>query len=165
MEPEADNLVFILNHSAQSVAMMELGDEQRFRLPCCEKLYDAIMNEDPRLTITISQNSPQWHKARQYRITGSRCYEIYTYCGTDWQMKSKKYFWPKSFSNKYTRHGLKYENVARAAYITKTGNTVRECGMITVNSNKWLGFSPDGIVVENDHPVVLLEIKCLYAGE
>jgi len=30
-----------------------------------------------------------------------------------------KYFWPKKFSNKYVRHGIQYESVARKLYEKK----------------------------------------------
>nr|CAI5841999.1 unnamed protein product [Callosobruchus analis] len=50
-------------------------------------------------------------------------------------------------------------------FISKTGHIVRECGMITSAGDKWLGFSPDGVVLNLDRePIALLEIKCLYSG-
>ncbi|KAJ8914902.1 hypothetical protein NQ315_016056, partial [Exocentrus adspersus] len=105
------------------------------------------------------------HEARKFRITGSRCYEIFTYKGTDWEMKSKKYFWPKSFTNKYIKHGLKYEDAARTAFENKTKMVVAKCGMIISPQNKWLGFSPDGVIIDtNGYSIALLEIKCLYDG-
>lgn len=146
--------------------MMELSSYKcDFPSTCCEQVFNKILNEEVIETISMCQSSPEWHKARKFRITGSRCYEIFTYCGTDWEMKSKKYFWPKSFTNKFVRHGLKYENMARTSFITKTGETVVECGMITSSANKWLGFSADGVVLNNGQPTALLEIKCLYAGK
>nr|CAI5848657.1 unnamed protein product [Callosobruchus analis] len=37
--------------------------------------------------------------------------------------------------------------------------------MITSAGDKWLGFSPDGVVLNLDRePIALLEIKCLYSG-
>nr|CAI5865889.1 unnamed protein product [Callosobruchus analis] len=54
---------------------------------------------------------------------------------------------------------------ARESFISKTGHIVRECGMITSAGDKWLGFSPDGVVLNLDRePIALLEIKCLYSG-
>lgn len=157
--------VAILSNAAQSVVLMEIaGICSSFSSACCENRYRQIMNEEPEELYAVSQNSPQWHNARQFRITGSRCYEIFTYGGADWENKSKRYFWPKSFSNKYVKHGLQYESCAREAFISKMGKEVIECGMIISPQNKWLGFSPDGVVMENNQPVALLEIKCLYEG-
>lgn len=132
---------------------------------CCEQTFHKIMNEETEEMMGMCQNSPEWHKARQFRITGSRCYEIFTFSRSNWEMKSKKYFWPKSFCNKFTKHGLKYENVARALFIENHSKEVLNCGMISFPQNKWLGFSPDGVVIENGKPVALLEIKCLYSGK
>lgn len=155
----------ILNNAAQSVIMMEIaGIACNFSLSCCENKYLNILNEGLEEVFNMSQNSPLWHSARQFRITGSRCYEIFTYRGMDWESKSNKYFWPKSFSNKYTKHGLKYEGCAREAFISKTKKETIECGMILSPQNKWLGFSPDGVVIEDNKPAALLEIKCLYEG-
>nr|CAI5833209.1 unnamed protein product [Callosobruchus analis] len=62
-------------------------------------------------------------------------------------------------------HGQMYEKPARESFISKTGHIVRECGMITSAGDKWLGFSPDGVVLNLDRePIALLEIKCLYSG-
>lgn len=45
-----------------------------------------------------------------------------------------------------------------------TGFKVIEFGLITSYSNQWLGYSPDGIAVNDNGPVALLEIKCPYEG-
>lgn len=137
-----------------------------FSFACCEGVFCNILNEPATEMLSLSQMSVEWHNARQFRITGSRCYELYTYKGTCWETKSQKYFWPKSFTNKYVKHGLKYEKDARTAFVNKTGHRVVECGMVISPQNKWLGFSPDGIVVDgNGYPLALLEIKCLYEGK
>lgn len=156
----------ILYNAAQSIVLMELSAcSFTFVGSCCEMFYKDILNEDLHEMFALTQNSPEWHNARKYRITGSRCYEIFTYGGANWMTKAKKYFWPKSFVNKFIKHGLKYENAARRAFIKNTGKMVTECGMIICPQNKWLGFSPDGIVMDgDDKPVALLEIKCPYAG-
>nr|CAI5831074.1 unnamed protein product [Callosobruchus analis] len=156
----------ILDNAAQSVVLMEIAGMQiDFQSSCCAALYENVMNEEQDRLFHMEQNSQEWHEARKYRITGSRCYEIYTYRGMDWEIKSKKYFWPKSFTNKYVKHGQMYEKPARESFISKTGHIVRECGMITSAGDKWLGFSPDGVVLNLDRePIALLEIKCLYSG-
>lgn len=58
---------------------------------------------------------------------GSRIYDIYTYSKDDWETKAMKYFYPKSFSNKYVKHGIKYEREAREVFISTTGFEVYEC--------------------------------------
>lgn len=69
------------------------------------------------------------------------------------------------FSNKFTKHGIKYEGDAKDAFIAQTSFQVVECGMVVSHSNPWLGYSPDGIIFEDNRPVALLEVKCLYKGD
>ncbi|XP_050316180.1 uncharacterized protein LOC126750576 [Anthonomus grandis grandis] len=155
----------ILNNAAQSVVLMEIASLKFSFSSCCETLYHGMMNEKQDILFNLEQNSYEWHEARKYRIAGSRCYEIYTYKEMDKDMKSKKYFWPKSFTNKYVKHGQMDEKPARECFVSKTDYKVIEYGMITSPENKWLGFSRDGVVLNTDrNPIALLEIKCLYSG-
>jgi len=75
-----------------------------------------------------------WDSSRQFRITGSRYYGLYTYnktIKTDEQcsLKSSRYFWPKSFTNKIVQHGIEYENVVRNMYSKNTSQYILECGL------------------------------------
>ena len=58
--------------------------------------------------------------------------------------------------NDATRHGEKYEPVARDLYCEKTGEVVHELGLVVHPEHKWLGGSPDGVSESG----ILLEIKC-----
>jgi putative phage-type endonuclease len=58
-------------------------------------------------------------------------------------------------SNKYTRHGVKYEPVITAIYERKTGKKVLEFGIMPHSSIDWLGASPDGIRPDG----IMVEIK------
>lgn len=84
--------------------------------------------------------------------------------GTDWAKKSENYFNPKKVDNDFTHHGQIEEGNARNKYKLKTESTVIETGVIVSNSNKWISYSPDGIVMKNNFPEKLLEIKCPYIG-
>ncbi|VEN41632.1 unnamed protein product [Callosobruchus maculatus] len=56
-----------------------------------------------------------------------------------------------------------YEKSAREAFVSKTGRIIVVCGTIESAGNKWLGFSPPGVMLNlNRRPIALLEIKCLY---
>ncbi|KAJ8912685.1 hypothetical protein NQ315_011045 [Exocentrus adspersus] len=131
---------------------------------CCKERYWNLFSLLPEVIIIITQQSQEWHIQRKYRVTGSRIYELYTYSKGDWESKAVKYFHNKSFSNKYTKHGIKYESNAREAFVKQTLFHVVECGMVVSQANPWLGYSPDGIIFEGKRPVALLEIKCLYEG-
>lgn len=90
---------------------------------------------------------------------------IYTYKGDNWNKKAHDYFWPKSVSNVYVKHGLFYESSARKKYENITGHLVEQTGLVISNLNPWLAYSPDGIVMDGDQPNTLLQIKCPYAGK
>lgn len=80
-------------------------------------------------------------------------------------MKASKYFWPKSFTNKFTQHGVKYEPLAKNSYRSFfPENKVLETGLIVCKKFPWLAYSPDGIVLQNNKAVKLLEIKCPFIG-
>lgn len=107
-------------------------------------------------------------KERQFRITGLRCYALYTYTKNktpNWEQKSQQYFYPKVFKKTAIKHGIKYESSARTVYedyIIK----VKQIGLVVPEINPWLGYSPDGIILdENGKPNKLIEIKCSFAGK
>jgi len=55
---------------------------------------------------------------------------------------------------------------ARGLYILKTVAESVQTGSFVHPILPWLGFSPDGIMLdENQNPAVLLEIKCLQVGK
>lgn len=144
--------------------VMDLGD-------CCKITYSKL-STDTKLILERSQkDKPFWNNCTKFRITGSRCYGLFTYNKTQktdeqWSLKASRYFWPKLFTNKFVQHGLEYENVAREMYIKDTGLNVLECGLVTNPLNPWLGYSPDGIVVNADNiPIKLIEIKCPFKGK
>lgn len=133
---------------------------------CCKKAYQNICNVDIFFIEKETANfREKWFKERQFRVTASRCYELYTYSLSDWPTKARKYFWPKKFSNKYTDHGIKYEAIARNCYTTNENDDVIQTGLIISNQQKWLACSPDGIVFKDNRPVKLLEIKCPFEGK
>lgn len=158
----------ILSNACQSILMMELAAVKMENIGnCCMaffKLKYFKCCEDILKKTNTSRN--EWHSERQFRITGSRIHEIFTYKGKDWAAKSKKYFFPKNFTNKFVKHGLEQEPCARQVFIEKTGYTVIECGLVVPQSNPWLGYSPDGVIIDDrQYPISLLEIKCPFHGK
>lgn len=59
---------------------------------------------------------------------------------------------------------MEYEGDAKEAFIAQTSLQVVDCGMVVSHSNPWLGYSPDGVIFEDNRPVALLEVDCLYEG-
>ncbi|XP_016655892.1 uncharacterized protein LOC107882272 [Acyrthosiphon pisum] len=148
-------------------SVLNLGD-------CCQKVYDCkvALKMPPSKIRNLSLNDNSfWHQIRQFKITGSRCHSLYTYYMSSnksdekWSKKASSYFWPKSFSNKFVKHGIKYEQVARVLYAETTKQKVIQSGFVVHYQTPWLGYSPDGIVLDGSNvPIKLLEIKCPYLG-
>lgn len=60
------------------------------------------------------------------------------------------------------KHGLKYEGYARKKYMECECVYVQECGLVVVAKEPWMAYSPDGVILENNIPTKLLEIKCPF---
>lgn len=66
----------------------------------CQKLLDGLINENvlDLWQKKTEQTTQLWKsKQRVLRITGSRCYKLFTYTrnkNPDWLTKSRKYFYP-----------------------------------------------------------------------
>lgn len=114
---------------------------------CCQKFYASKIQwiSGVLLCQETMDDPKKWQMERKFRITGSRCYGLYTYNGSDWNLKSCKYFWPKSFSSVYIKHGLAYENEARNIYSSRLGYTVVQTGLVVLPKYPFLGYSPDGL--------------------
>lgn len=96
---------------------------------CCDKTYSEISANVEYIREKSLTNRLYWSSVRQFKITGSRCYSIFTYSqkiksDDQWETKSNNYFWPKQFSSKFTNHGIEFENIARDLYSQKTGHNI-----------------------------------------
>lgn len=89
-----------------------------------------------------------WEEERNFRTTASRCYNLYTCRSTDWEKKACKYFWPTPFSSIYTEYGRKCEAKVREVYSNNLKVRVVKRGLIICKNDSFLGYSPDGIMVD-----------------
>lgn len=136
-------------------------------LECCEKLFHHMQRDVYAICTESRELYSVWLKERQFRITSSNAYTLYTYGknkNPDWKKKSLNYFYGNQISNCYTKHDLEYEPIARKAYEDLISSKVVECGLIVSKENQWLACSPDGILFLNNKPFKLIEIKCPYEG-
>lgn len=77
-------------------------------------------------------------------------------CYGNWKEQIQRKCLEKSWrSNKYMRHGVKYEDVICDIYENNTGSKVLEFGVMPHPTLKWLGASPDGITTTGK----MVEIK------
>lgn len=134
---------------------------------CCNHTYNNLFQCKSYVQVCYDTyyDKSVWHAQRKYRISGSRCYELYTYAKECWKEKVKKYYNPVEFTSKYTSHGIKFENEARNLYKNLYSDIVVDIGFVVSKQNLWLGCSPDGVILNKDQvPYKLLEIKCPYKG-
>ncbi|XP_066601766.1 uncharacterized protein [Prorops nasuta] len=135
---------------------------------CCHETLKDFSEDFEAICEKTKLNYADWHKARQFRITGSVCYKLYTYTknkNPDWRKQTKALFEPVSFSNEYTEYGKETEKEARELFKDLTKKNIVETGLIISKQNQWLGYSPDGIIITNGIPSELLEIKCPFKGK
>ncbi|XP_054720561.1 uncharacterized protein LOC129230183 [Uloborus diversus] len=149
-----------------------IWEEQKLEaLPEELKSYykDNVQVSSPKaynLAKSVQQQSSTWLAERSHRITGSVCYELYTYTknkAPNWEKKIKTML-SQEFQNTAMVYGTETETVAKEQYMLKCGMTIYNFGLLVVPTIPWLGFSPDGIAVDGDS-VVLLEIKCPIVGK
>lgn len=62
---------------------------------CCEKIYSEISADVEYIRKTSLTNQLYWSTIRQFKITGSRCYSIFTYSqklksDDQWESKASK---------------------------------------------------------------------------
>lgn len=106
----------------------------------------------------IPQGSSDWFEGRQYCFGGS---EMAGILGQNKYMKEESIIASKKpgaipFVSDYTQWGLMFEPVAKV-FISKERGTIHEFGSVP-HCQYPVCYSPDGILVEGDH-LVLLEIK------
>ncbi|XP_067133681.1 uncharacterized protein [Centruroides vittatus] len=123
------------------------------------------IEECKRICLESKVNKILWKKERSKRITGSIYYNFYTYhfnFNPNWNEKFSKrnIFW----GNENTAYGLLHENDARQLYSSHSGKRIVEFGLIISPALPWLGYTPDGIIMKQNIPTSLLEIKCPVKG-
>lgn len=112
---------------------------------------------------TQHQNNDSWMWERRVRITCSKAYQLYTYVSNknpEWHNKIRKFVLDSFKGNSNTRHGNLMEKNAIQAYTRQLDYEVTRMGLLINPSISWLGFSPDGIVL-NSH---IVEVKCPKEG-
>lgn len=106
-----------------------------------------------------NQKSDEWLALRGTMLTAS---DVATALGENPYEKPsslilKKCGVPSEFKgNEATRHGEKYESVARDLYCENTGEVAHDLGLVQHSVIPWLGGSADGVTESGK----LLEIKC-----
>lgn len=135
---------------------------------CCQTTLESFSGAFELICDDTENYYDCWSRERQFRITGSICYGIFTYSKNkkpDWTKKCNNTFSIKNFKTEYTEYGKKTEIEAHAAFVQHTGLAVIEMGLIVSQQNPWLAYSPDGVIFDNGVETALLEIKCPFIGK
>lgn len=119
--------------------MKELMKHQEsFKSSCCEETFEIFFGDVMEICFQSKQFYDYWQKARKFRITGSICYQIYTYTKNkkpNWSKKCCDIFSPKNFKSEYTEYGKSTEKFARDEFVAKTKKMVIETGLIVSQQN------------------------------
>ncbi|KAK4875380.1 hypothetical protein RN001_011802 [Aquatica leii] len=113
------------------------------------------------------ENNDLWKDVRKYRITSSRCYQLYTYLqnkNPNWNQKIDKYSNQEFFGNENTRYGKFNEQVAKDVY-EKQFRIIGISGVLINVNFPWLACSPDVLKFFYDCFYRLVEIKCPVIGK
>lgn len=76
---------------------------------CADTIKDLYCNYE-EVCLKTKLHYSEWHKERRFRITGSTCYQLFTYTSNknpDWKKKCDSFFSPKNFRSEYTDYGKK----------------------------------------------------------
>ncbi|XP_072764415.1 uncharacterized protein [Anoplolepis gracilipes] len=143
-----NNIDVIINRANTSELMKKLSNLDVGTLKeCCQSTTYRLRGDYRHICIDSTKSLATWKEERIFRITSSRCYELYTYTNNkkpNWERKSLNYFYPKEHFNKYVRHEIQNEPIAREIYENHFQLKVHQCSLIISNNNPWLACSPDG---------------------
>lgn len=128
----------------------------------CRQFFETniqVTNEAPCFIClrTVNQCDELWKNCRQCRITGSICYDLFTYCANkkpDWNKKIESIFF-STFKGD-TRYGHICEPEARQKYELGFCKYITQLGSFIHPQIPWLAPSPDGLCSEDE---CLIEIK------
>jgi len=127
----------------------------------CETFYGKYINisQDKRKALehmTTEQNNNLWMDSRKIRITSSRASSIPKSSRGDPNKFVTNQIYTRFKGCSATRHGQKFEPVARDWYTETSGQTINKCGLKICENEPYIAASPDGQIDEN----TIVEIKC-----
>lgn len=166
VEKQQFKIIFTLQRSEllENIKSLKIADLKE----CCVETVKILNCNCEEVCVKTKLYYSEWHKERRFWITGSTCYQLYTYTSNknpDWQKKCDSFFSPKNFRSEYTDYGKKTEGEARECFRKFTNKLVVETGLIICQQNPWLAYSPDGVIFKDGKPSELLEIKCPFLGK
>jgi putative phage-type endonuclease len=112
------------------------------------------------------QRTDEWYAARLGKVTASRIADVMS-TGAGRKNYMAELVCERltgrreeGYTNAAMQWGIDNEPLARAMFELETGYSVREVGFIEHPTIHMSGASPDGIVMDGEHMIGLVEIKC-----
>ncbi len=129
---------------------------------------------NPLVVHDVVQRSPEWHALRATRIGGSDAEAVLAVGARGGEAVTRRdlrfklalaglrdgHAEPESYDNADMRRGRDLESEALWNYELTTGRVLLSVGYVTDSDQPLLGYSPDGVVVEDGLWVGLVEVKC-----
>ena len=125
----------------------------------CKPAVKIIWNKQVEFLLSLpqpTQLSDEWFAMRKTMLTASDLGKVVEFSSGYNSIIKKKNGLSSFFSNKYTLHGQKYEEIAVQLYSLRHNIKVEELGLIRHHSIPVLGASLDGLRTDG----IALEIKC-----
>jgi len=140
---------------------------QGYNLSEAEKSFyteNIILNKEQATKIcnlTMAQSNTQlWYSSRAPRITASRAHKIWRARNATNRLKYFLESSTKSDTLENFKYGHENEPKAIKKYEEVTGNKVNKCGLVIKMGKSYLAASPDGLVLDEDGEIIVLEVKC-----
>ncbi|XP_060586523.1 uncharacterized protein LOC132742209 [Ruditapes philippinarum] len=127
----------------------------------CETFFKQFIDLSPEKATfftenTKTQDSNLWLDTRKLRVTSSRVSSLPKTQRADPNKFITNQIYPRFKGCTATRHGQKFEPVARAWFESTTNQTVAQSGIVVSEKEPYIAASPDGIIDNS----TILEIKC-----
>lgn len=127
----------------------------------CKEFFDKFVQIGERnismlKEATSEQTSTLWLDSRKLRITASKIHSVPKTARANPDKYVTNHIYNRFKGSVATKHGNKYEPVARKWFEDTSGLSVTKSGIVVRSDEQYLAASPDGVIDEN----TILEIKC-----
>ena len=120
--------------------------------------------------VDVEQRSEDWHKERQGVLTGTglksvigtpKVRETYFY-----EILAERLSTEANTEESAMDRGVRLESEAIEVYKTQTKAQISLIGLVKRKDNKWIGYSPDGLIEQNNGIYEKdIEVKCLSSAK
>jgi len=120
--------------------------------------------------VDVEQRSEAWHKERQGVLTGTGLKSV---IGTPkvretyfFEILAERLSTEANTEESAMDRGIRLESEAIEVYKTQTKAQISLIGLVKRKDNKWIGYSPDGLIEQNNGIYEKdIEVKCLSSAK